>query len=105
MCEVEYFARKEGVWLEGRWTSPAVTKMWSTIWPLIEPNLRTLTRCENGEISDEKSRQGQIAWRTCYNKLIRHGKNWMPSKNNMTARNMSPAGANEDVDLGAGADC
>jgi hypothetical protein len=105
MREVEYFARKEGVWLEGRWTSPAVTKMWSTIWPLIEPNLRTLTRCENGEISDEKSRQGQIAWRTCYNKLLRHGKNWVPSKNNMTARNMSAAGANEDVDLGAGADC
>ena len=90
MREVEHFARIEGVWLEARWTSPAVTKMWSMIWPHIEPSLRTLTQHKDGEITDEKSRQGQMAWRTCYNKLIRHGKNWVPSKN-MTARNVSAA--------------
>ena len=90
MREVEHFARIEGVWTEGRWTSPAVTRMWSTIWPHIEPNLRTLTKRKNGEISDEKSRQGQIAWRTCYNKLMRHGKNWVPSRN-VNARDVSAA--------------
>ena len=29
MGEVEHFARLEGVWLETRWTEPAVTRMWS----------------------------------------------------------------------------
>ena len=43
MGEVEHFARLEGVWLEVCWTEPAVTRMWSTIWPHLEPHLRTQT--------------------------------------------------------------
>ena len=80
MKEVEYFARLENVWLERRWTSPDVTKMWSTIWPHLEPHMRTLTK-RNGEVTAEKSRQGQISWRTVYNKFMKDGKNWCPSKN------------------------
>ena len=58
MHEVEHLAKIDGVWVEGRWTTPAVTKMWSTIWPRLEPYLRTLTPHENGKQSGEKSRQG-----------------------------------------------
>ena len=76
MRQVEHFARMEDVWVDGRcWTGPDVTQMWSTIWPRLDPFLRTQTVCNNGEVSVEKSRQGQIAWRTCYNKFVRHGKN------------------------------
>ena len=32
------------------------------------------------KVTNEKSRQGQIAWRTCYNKLIQDGKIFVPSK-------------------------
>ena len=80
MKEVEYFARVEKVWLDRRWTSPGVTKMWSTIWPHLEPHMRTLTK-RNGKVTDEKSRQGQISWRTVYNKFMKDGKNSLPSKN------------------------
>ena len=83
MREVEYFARKKGIWRDGRWTPPLVIEMWSAIWVDIDPYLRTQTRGKDGIISEEKSRQGQIAWRTCYNKLIRSGKNWLPSRNNV----------------------
>ena len=78
--EVEHLAKLEGVWLERGWTSPLVTKMWSTIWPHLEPHLRTLTK-HNGVVSHEKSRQGQMSWRTLYNKFTKDGKNWLPSKN------------------------
>ena len=61
MHEVEHVARLEEVWLEGGWTPAAVTKMWSTIWQYLEPYLRTLTRKKDGEVSDEKSRRGQIS--------------------------------------------
>ena len=83
MKEVEHFARLDGVWVDGRWTGPAVVKMWSKIWPRLQPFLRTQTTRKNGSISVEKSRQGQIAWRTCYNKLTQQGKQWQPSNNNV----------------------
>ena len=81
MGEVEYFARRDNVWLDRGWTGVAVTKMWSTIWPLLDPHLRTQTTRSDGGISEAKSRQGQISWRTLYNKLMKDGKNWLPSKN------------------------
>ena len=87
MGEVKHFARLEGVWLEVCWTVPAVTRMWSAIWPRLEPYLRTQTMHKNGKISDKKSRQGQISWRTCYNKLYQDGKNGLPSKS-VTPREM-----------------
>ena len=79
MREVEHLARLEGVWLEGNWTSAAVITMWSTIWRYLEPYLRTLTK-KNGKVSDDKSRRGQISWRTFFNKLSENGKDMVPSK-------------------------
>ena len=58
MREVKHFTRIKDIWLKACWTPPAVTKMWSTIWPHIELNLRTLTQHNNGKITDEKSHQG-----------------------------------------------
>ena len=72
MGQVEHFARLDDVWIDGRWTGPDVTRMWSTIWPRLDPFLRTNTIKKNGEISVEKSRQGQMSWRTCFNKLSKH---------------------------------
>ena len=79
MKEIEHLARLDNVWREGRWDSPDVIKMWSTIWPRLKPLLRTVTKRGN-RVTDEKSRQGQISWWTVYNKFVRHGKNWLPSK-------------------------
>jgi hypothetical protein len=89
MGEVEYFARRDDVWLDRGWTGVAVTKMWSTIWPRLDPHLRTQTTRSDGGISEAKSRQGQISWRTLYNKLMKDGKNWLPSK---VARNADSRG-------------
>ncbi len=73
MGQVEHFAQLDDVWIDARrWTGPDVTRMWSTIWSRLDPFLRTNTLKKNGEISVEKSRQGQMAWRTCYNKLSKH---------------------------------
>ena len=88
MREVEHFSRLEGVWLEGRWTAPAVTKMWSTIWLYLKPYLRTLTRKKDDKESNKHSRRGQIAWQTFFNKLRENGKDMMPSKI-VTAPDMS----------------
>ena len=65
-----------------------MTNMWSTIWRHLGPDLRTVTTRKDGEVTDEKSRQGQISWRTCYNKLIQDGKIFVPSKI-VGARDMS----------------
>ena len=70
MGEVEHFARLEDILLDGKRTPADVTKMWSMIWPRIEPFMRMLTPLKNGGVTDEKSRQGQISWRTVYNKLV-----------------------------------
>ena len=102
MGEVEHFARLEDVWLDGKWTNADVTKMWSKIWHRIEPFMRTLTPLKNGGVTDEKSRQGQISWRTVHNKLVRHGRNWYPSKcaEAMTRAN-ELTGASENGELGS----
>ena len=68
------------VWLDHGWTTATVTTIWSTIWPLVDPYLRTQTVRKNDETSEDKSQQGQISWHTFYNKLIKDGKNWLPSK-------------------------
>ena len=66
--------------------------------------MRTLTPLKNGGVTDEKSRQGQISWRTVYNKLYRHGKNWIPSRHAeaMTHTN-EITGASENDALGPSA--
>ena len=73
MLQVEQFARLKGVWLQGSWTAAAVTTMWSTICHRLVQHFCTVTR-RNGTLSYEKSRQGQLAWRTFYNKLYEDGK-------------------------------
>ena len=97
MSQVEHFARIDDVWIDGRrWTAPDVTRMWSTIWPRLAPFLRTQTISKNGEVAMEKSRQGQIAWQTCHNKLVWHGKNWLPSSNNVKEVGVDPMGLQYD---------
>ena len=81
MALVEKVARKENVWNEeSRWDGWHVTKMWSTIWPHLRPYLVTRTKTKGGKETEEKSRVGQIAWRTCYNKLQRMGGTRRPRK-------------------------
>ena len=80
MVEIKHFARKKGVWLDNGWTPGAVITMWSTIWHDLEPYLRTVTKGKNGTLNSEKSRRGQLAWRTFYNKLYENGANSLPSK-------------------------
>jgi len=80
MVEAEFLARVENVWIDGRWSSADVTKRWSTIWPDLEPHMRTLTT-RDGKVTHGKSRQGQTSWRTLYNKFVQVGKYQLPSKN------------------------
>ena len=61
MVEVEHFARLKGVWLDGGWTSAAVTRMWSTIWHRLEPYFFTMSKGKTGKLNDKKSRRGQLA--------------------------------------------
>ena len=63
--------------------------------------MRTLTPLKNGGVTDEKSRQGQISWRTVYNKLVRHGKNWIPSRHaEAMTRTNELTGASKNGGLG-----
>ena len=81
MSEIEYCSWQTNVWLNHGWTTAIVTTMWSTIWPLVDPYLRTQTVRKNGKTSEDKIRQVQTSWHTFYNKLIKDGKSWLASKN------------------------
>ena len=75
MARVEQFAREDDVWCDDDcWNVASVTDMWSTIWPRLDPFLRTQTRRRDESISEAESRQGQIAWSTCYNKMEKEGR-------------------------------
>ena len=95
MAEVEHVARRKSVWLEGGWNSNAVTRMWSMIWYKLDRYLRTESKGKNGELNYNKSRQGQLAWRTFYNKLYNSGKNFMPSNCEASVAG-SPGGTEQD---------
>ena len=71
---VARLGRQEGVWHKNRSDCDAVsiTTLWSTIWCHLDPFLRTKTDKVNVK-KEDKSRKGQISWRTCYNKLSRKG--------------------------------
>ena len=57
-----------------RWNGKHVTTLWSTIWPKLDQFLRTKTKCVgNDKVSKDKSRKGQISWRSCYNKMQAQG--------------------------------
>ena len=95
MVEIKHFARKKGVWLDNGWTPGAVITMWSTIWHDLEPYLRTVSKGKNGILNYEKSRRGQLAWRTFYNKLYKSGTTSLPSKCEAIMAG-SPEGAEHD---------
>ena len=65
MNEIEKIAREQNVWVK-KWTSSQVTAMWSAVLPRINPYL-----CS--QRNKNKSRPGQIAWRTCYNNMCANG--------------------------------
>jgi len=73
MAEVERLGKINGVWLDRGWDSASITTLWSTIWPRIEPYLYTETMTAAGDVSLHKSRTGQLAWKTCYNKMQKRG--------------------------------
>ena len=75
MEKIKEFGQESGVWLSdtSEWNGATVTTLWSTIWGKLDPYLRTESMSKNGTIELEKSQNGQIAWRTCYNKMSDKG--------------------------------
>ena len=65
---VKYFGLEENVWEPGSWNGQGITKLWSTIWHRLDPYL--LTKVNGKKIGcTERSRKGQISWKTCYNNM------------------------------------
>ena len=51
-----------------------VTKIWSTIWCKLDTYMCTKTQCDkNSSTTYHKIWQGQISWRTHYNKMYAEG--------------------------------
>ena len=75
MAKIEEFGREDNVWRKAsEWNGKHVTTLWSTIWPKLDPYLRTETQCnKNDKASKDKSRKGQMSWRSCYNKMQAQG--------------------------------
>ena len=69
MRETKHLGMEEGVWQRNGWNSPAIMTLWSTIWPRLDPCLRTETKGKRGAVLVHKSRNGQITWKTCYNEM------------------------------------
>ena len=68
MKQVEDFGLEENVSEPGSWNGEGITKLWSTIWHRLVPYLRTEGN-SNKIGCTEKSRKGQISWRTCYSNM------------------------------------
>ena len=71
---IEKFGRESNVWLpHNEWDGETITTLWSSIWDKLDPYLRTETQRQRGtnSITCDKSRKGQISWRTCYNKMAK----------------------------------
>jgi len=75
MSKIEKFGKEDNVWRnKSEWDGKYVTTLWSTIWPKLDPFLRTkMQRTGDDQPSRDKSRQGQIGWRTCYNNMQEQG--------------------------------
>ncbi len=77
---VEGFGRQRGVWVWGtgcKWDGAMVTTLWADIWEDFVPYTCTKTTMkEDGVdyVSTHKSRSGQVAWRSIYNKLVQGNK-------------------------------
>ena len=77
MAKVEEFGRQEKVWLKtSAWNGATVTLLWSKIWHKLDRYLRS--RSQRGsntttQQTNDKSRQGQMKWRTFYNNMQESG--------------------------------
>ena len=68
MKRVKDFGLEQNVWEPGSWNGEGITKLWSTIWNRLDNYL--LTKGNSNKIGCmDKSRKGQISWRTCYNNM------------------------------------
>ena len=69
MKEVHNISERKGVWQSSKnWNGATITYLWSSIWSELAQYLRTEGR-SNSAKTLEKSRKGQICWRTCYNNM------------------------------------
>ena len=75
MSKVEYIGREDKVWVPySQWDGEKVNKLWSNIWCKLDPYMPTKSLSDkNSSTTYHKSRQGQIAWRTCYKKMYAEG--------------------------------
>ena len=75
MSKAEEIGQEGKFWVPYiQWGGESVTKLCSTIWCKLDPYLRTKTQRDKiSSTTYHKSRQGQIAWRTCYNKMYAEG--------------------------------
>ena len=71
---VEKYGREKDVWLKttktNRWNGKAVTDLWNAIWEDFKPYMQTKTLLSMGDVSEHKSRTGEIAAITVYEKLV-----------------------------------
>ena len=75
MSKVEEIGKEDKVWVPySQWGGETINKLWSTIFCKLDPYLHTKTqRDKNSSTTYHKNRQGQIALRTCYNKMYEEG--------------------------------
>ena len=77
MFIVQYHFQEHKVWLDSnKWDGVVVTTLWSTIWSDMDPYLRTPTQIQiqnKTSVSYKKSRQGDVACRSVYNKMQKVG--------------------------------
>jgi hypothetical protein len=73
---VEKFGREKDAWLSKteQWDGKAVTDLWDAIWDDFKPYMTTKTQLSTGNVSEHKSRTGEIAAIiTVYKKLVHAG--------------------------------
>ena len=75
MKVVQHFVEIWSIWrprnARNFWNGATVTKIRDGIWSDLEPFLVTVTMMDDAHWSYHKSRKGQIAWRTCHDKLMK----------------------------------
>jgi len=89
VLKIEELAKEEDfdVQIINKWSSKNVTDLWSKVWERMHPYLAsTPNQDKRGQINSDaaqntnvststkdKSRTGQIVWRTCYNNMCKAG--------------------------------
>ena len=73
MAGVERYGRVRGVWWPANakdyWNGETVTQLWDGIWGDLRVHLTTVTKHAGKPDSTHKTRSGDLAWRTCHDKL------------------------------------